>query len=311
MKKLIILDILIVVLFTFCEEDFPSSEYEIGRVDVGTAYEIQISGDNAYVGNNDGVVIIDIVDPETPKKITTLKTNDAVFGIFVEGNTLFVESSGSQNLRVYDISNPNEPVLLSSITFDGSVVGICKNGNYIFAATQSGNLITIDASDLTNINLINNQSFSGQGQSILSNQNYIYYANAKKGLQIIDASDPENPTLSETIGAAGAWSLYIQDNHLFLSKHRYGFNIYSLDNPSFPLLIKSKNNGGESYGICNEGNYIYVADLQQGIEIWDGTYMEDLELLETIDEYSTHDLKAKNDLIFLADQDRGFVILRY
>lgn len=34
-------------------------------------------------------------------------------------------------------------------------------------------------------------------------------------------------------------------------------------------------------------------------------------LLETVNEYTTHELKARNDLIFLADPDRGFVILRY
>ena len=310
MKKLLI--IVIAIFMLSCEKDFPSSKHEIGRVDIGTAYGVKISGNNAYVGNNDGVVIIDIANPEKPEKVTTLRTNDAVFGIFIEGNTLFSGSSGNQNLRAYDISNPNEAVLISSITFDGIVVGICKNESNLFVATQNGNLLAIDVTDLTNMNLIKIRSFNGQGQSIVCNQNYIYFANAKKGLLIIDVSDPENPTLIETMGGTqGAWALNMNDNYLCLSKHSNGFNIYFLDNPALPHYLISKSNGGESYGICNEGNYIYVADLQQGIEIWDAIDMENPVLLETIDEYTTHGLTARDDLIFLADQDRGFVILRY
>ena len=210
MKKLFNVVVLIAITLISCEKNFSSSKYEIGRVNVGTAYRVKISGNNAYVGNNDGVVVIDITNPEKPKKVTTLRTNEAVFGIFIEENTLFVGSSGSQNLRAYDISNPNEPVLLSSITFNGSVVGICKNGKNLFAATLAGYLMVIDVSDLTNMNLIKSHSCSGQGSDLLFNQNYIYYANAQNGLEIIDVSEPENPALIETMGGTrGAWSLDI------------------------------------------------------------------------------------------------------
>ena len=53
-------------------ERFPPSEFETGNVNLGSAYDLYVEGEYAYVTCNDGVAIIDFSHPEQPDLIETI-----------------------------------------------------------------------------------------------------------------------------------------------------------------------------------------------------------------------------------------------
>ncbi|MHA2204148.1 MAG: hypothetical protein ACW991_10710, partial [Candidatus Hodarchaeales archaeon] len=67
--------------------------------------------------------------------------------------------------------------------------------------------------------------------------------------------------------------------------------------------------GGEAYGVTGNTTHLYVADLQKGVYILNIT---DPSHLIEISEYSNaapHDIFWNDNEIFLADQDKGLIIL--
>lgn len=311
--KLISLSLISMLLFACSKEDeFPSSKYQIGQINLGSAYEVALHGDYAYAAYNEGVAVIDVTNPFKPAKIATIETGEAAFGILVNDSIIYVGAGGEKNLYVFNNSDPQSPSLLSAHHLSGAVSGICSNGHYLFVATQNGYLEVLNISDLSNIIKVKTVNCQGQGMDIIYHEGYIYYANSQKGLHVINVSDPLNPVIISTLaGTSGAWDIYINENRLFLAKHMYGFNVFSLDNPASPLKVFTKSNGGESYGITSTDSNLYVANLQQGVEIWDCSDVTKPVLMKVIGEYAPHDLAVRNDFLFLADQDRGFVTLKY
>ena len=313
MKPLKLIIIVAFISLSFgCDDKFPSSEYQIGQISLGSAYNVAVNGNYAYVAYNSGVAVIDIGNPAKPKKLTTLKTSEAAFGILCVDNYLYIGAGGVKNLYVYDNANPQSSTAVSSIKLSGTVNGISKYEDYLFASTQNGYLEILNVSDLSNIIKVKTINCQGQGVDLIYNKSYIYYANSQKGLQVICVDNPSNPEIVITLpNTSGAWDVNINGDNLLLAKHMYGFNVFSLENPALPTSILTKNNGGESYALFTDETSLYVADLQQGIEIWDITDIQNPVLSETIGKYAPHDLTARDNLIFLADQDRGFVVLRY
>ena len=58
-------------------------------------------------------------------------------------------------------------------------------------------------------------------------------------------------------------------------------------------------------------NYLWIGDLQEGIEIYDVSDPRSPELVAQDQHYAPHDIYFDGDFAYLADQDRGFIILEY
>lgn len=241
-----------------------------------------------------------------------LPTDEAAFGVLVEENILFIGSMGVDNLKVFDVVDPRNPLFLSSLTVSGTIYGIVKIQSSLFLSTYEGSLVGVDISDINIIKSGNTLNCQGRGMDLAHHQGYLYFANSFSGLQVIDIGNPESPQiLTIPNGSNGAWDIYLDNGFLYLGKHMLGFSVYSIDNPALPSLITERNTGGEVYGIYSSGNYLYTGDLVNGVEVWDIGNKNSPVLLETISEYSPHDIFVDGNYIYLADQDRHFIILEY
>ncbi len=106
--------------------------------------------------------------------------------------------------------------------------------------------------------------------------NYAYIAN-NSGMVIIDINDRANPELVSIVKTSDA----------------------------------SFSNGGEAYGIAGNDEYLFVGDLQEGVEIWDIISPSTPQLIETDSQFAPHSLILEGEVIYLADQDKSFVALEY
>jgi len=63
--------------------------------------------------------------------------------------------------------------------------------------------------------------------------------------------------------------------------------------------------------VGGDSKYVWVGDLQEGIEIYDISNPRSPVLVTQDQRFAPHDIFFDDDYVYLADQDRGFVILEY
>ena len=81
--------------------------------------------------------------------------------------------------------------------------------------------------------------------------------------------------------------------------------------PRAPRWVSTFADGGEAYGVSVEGHYLYVADLQDGVEVWDVSDPHAPQKLDGDGQYAPHGIFHDGTYLYLADQDQHFVVLAY
>ena len=103
----------------------------------GTAYQIAISGNYAYMATNtDTLYSIDITNKTAPKVIGKIDLGSFPGGITVKGNIVYV---GTDNgLKVVDVSTPSKPTILNSFGSGYSKIASDFANQRLFVAKGSG-----------------------------------------------------------------------------------------------------------------------------------------------------------------------------
>ncbi len=114
---------------------------------IGTANELTVEGDRAYVVNGGVLRIVDVSNPATLSLIST-STGYGASGVAVMGQVATLSSpSANLGLSLVDVSRPTEPELLSSLA---GIVGnseIATSGSLsVITGTKDG-LRVMDVSD--------------------------------------------------------------------------------------------------------------------------------------------------------------------
>lgn len=304
-----ILALIVVIMLPIGCSKFPPSEFEIAQVKLGSAYDLHVDDNYAFVSYNKGIAVIDISDLTLPKLVSNVDSEEALFGILVEQDIAYT-GNNTNGLSIVDLQDRLHPKEISELDFPGSVYGLFIDSTLLYVSTLEGTFYIIDKSSCESPELIAQIDCEGNGTNLSKKNDLVYYANARVGLQLIDVSAPDMPEVLGIAGQSyGAWDIDIAADHLYLGQHNRGFSIYKIKEDGSLQHISSTDNGGEVYGIAQEGDKLYIADLQQGVEIWDISDKNNPVLLISIEEYAPHDIQVKDGIIFLADQDRNFVIL--
>lgn len=125
-----------------------------------------------------------------------------------------------------------------------------------------------------NIKLISSLSLAQPGNKLCVYENYVIIANDFNGVLIVDVSNQLNPGVAGSISIPGrTLSVYAYDGKLFATNHNGGLYIYSLQNPSNPLMLHYVETLDVSYdvvvGRIAGKDYAFVADGMAGLLIID------------------------------------------
>jgi hypothetical protein len=289
---------------------FPASPLEIGQLDLGAAYDVYVTGTAAFVSNNDGIAVVDISNVNEPRLLTTIDETSGggtVAGLSVSGDTLL---GFGDRYTVYDVAEPMHPQILAAYTPRAFVSGARMQGEYTYLAYLHGGLEMVDFSDPANPRSTGYASSSGQVNDLVIVGEIAYVANSSVGLEVYDVSDPSSIQRIHVVpGTSGAWDISIDGHLLSLGCHMHGVKILDISDPGAPQIIGSFDNGGETYGVYILGDRIFTVDLVQGVEILGIGSPTDPMLIASDDHYHPHDLCSDGRYLYLADQDRHFVIL--
>jgi len=190
------------------------------------ANAVYVSGKYAYVIGtfDDGLTIIDISDPTSPKEVGNVRDTespesggtatvlDAPIGVYVSGRYAYVTSQADDGISIIDISNVTGPVEVSTVTGLGNTQYVHVSGRYAYVTSQADSLTVIDISDPTNpreVGVIKDTESGGSAtvfdipEGIYISGKYAYVTSqSDDGLSIIlILSDPEvlNVNMSSAI----------------------------------------------------------------------------------------------------------------
>lgn len=276
----------------------------LGEVELSVGYKIRLENNRAYVSSNEGVEIIDVSNPTAPAKIGRFEGGS--FGYDVCDNILF--TTNSNGLIVVNVTNAAAPVILGTSNTGQWTYNTRINNTFAFSIV-AGDMDIYNVSDLNNPIRVGQYIDTGRGNDVIINGQTAYYADPDEGLEVINVTDVTNPVKIRTVSnTLGAWDLSITNDVLFLGCHGLGFKALDISNPINPVILRQFNDGGEVYGVCGNETFVFLGDLQEGVEVLN--YSSSSSLVEIASyEATPHDIEYKGNYVFLADQDNGFILL--
>jgi len=246
----------------------------------GEAWGLDIQDGIAYVADGVyGLIAIDISDPYNPFITSKIITEGNALDVYVLDTLAFVADSW-EGLQIIDISESGNYQLLGHVPTDFAAIKVIARGNYAYVANASGGLLVVDIHDPQNpveIASLNNIGFALDLELF---DNYAYLAIENAGLLVVNISDPAHPMIANSItNMEGAYGIDLQGHYAFISHaDNNGLMIFDIEDPVHPIEISALDIPGTSLGIHSEGNLVYLAGWQSGLNIVDISDINNPEL---------------------------------
>lgn len=155
-----------------------------------------------------------------------------------------------------------ESLGIFKIVENSHAIGIAaSNGKLVIAQGETG-IGVYGLENPTLPKLITNISGIGYINTVVANGNYIY-AGTSDEIKIIDLTTQK--VVSKI--PANAWRLKVKDNLLYIAEGEKGVTIVNVSDPTKPQTITTINTPGRARDITIDGDYIYVADDRDDLQV--------------------------------------------
>ncbi|HIH93146.1 TPA: PKD domain-containing protein [Methanosarcina acetivorans] len=276
---------------------------------------VAVSGDYAYIGQGNELVILDISDASNLSNLSEMgrvTTPSVINDITVKENYVYV-ADDSSGLVIVDISAPTSPTLEGNYD-TGYAYGVSVSGNCAYVADLHDGLVIVDVSTSTSPTLAGMGSYnSGDAWDVAVSGKYAYVAFGA-GLVIVDISAPTSPTLVGSYDTGYAYSVSVSDNYAYITDYTTGLFIVDVSTPTSPTRVGSYDTediDGNTRGVAVSGNYAYVVDGDKGLVIVDISNPTSPTLASSYDtDGNAKGIAVSGNYIYVADGDNGLVILR-
>lgn len=254
----------------------PASPQWLGVYDTPSADDIPIDargvalhGGYVYVADyNRHLLVLDASNPSQPALIGErfVGLGELNGDIEFSGNTAFVASL--HGLQTFDISDPANPIWLDYASADGAGLDVAVNGNHAYLASNAGEIMVVDISNLPNLSAGNRIDLPGIPHGLAYANGYLYSAHGFAGLRVFETSDPANPTPVARLNTPGyARDVTLDGDTAYVADGRKGLQVIDISDPTHPSFINSGDTPDGARGTAVSGNYAYVADFRQGLRI--------------------------------------------
>jgi hypothetical protein len=222
-----------------------------------------------------GIEIHNISNPSEPERIGSFHDYGAYPSLFVKDEIIYAADMW-EGLKLIDISDPTDPSLIYAYTDFGPISNVFVRDDIIFVSdamismsTKSFGILQLHSP--TSITQIARYPL-GRVRRIAFNDNYCYLAIADNGTKIMDFSDLTNiKDIFTTNTVVEPYDLQLINNRLlFMADFQGGLTVLLIDDPENPTSLSkiASANPGNKISLCVKGEYVYVTDLDQGLEIY-------------------------------------------
>ena len=230
---------------------------EIGEYRENAVYtDIRVIGKYAFIiAGNDGVHILDVSQPHSPRKISVIESMDYSYSIDIKGLNLYV-ADGAGGVRIFDIKDKSNPKQISFIPTRYKSVDLEVSGDYCFVADEKGGFKIIDISRPVFPDEISVWDESDYVNSVEVVHDYAYLSD-EKGVLGFSIVNPDTLGIYKRIGEMGSVDKIISDGRfLFASSLENGLLIAEIMDINHPLVqVLPRYSGIENVSLS--GFYLY------------------------------------------------------
>ena len=190
--------------------------------------------------------------------------------VYVDGTTAYV-SAGAGGLKIYDVSTLTAPVLIGESGDIGYVESVFISGNYAIVAAGEEGLVTLDISDLSNPTFVDSYRNHGTDEhttEVIVDSGIAYFADGEDGFETVSVT-PAGSIFPrddyDTIGTAYT-ALELIGTDIF-AIGRNGMKVFDVTNPYEITPTANYDDGGWCNDIEIVGEFAYLADFEEGLEI--------------------------------------------
>ncbi len=237
----------------------PDAIREIGRYDLpGKAMDVFVAGHYVYAAyGTGGLRILDVSDPTSPYQIGHYDTPGYARGVYVSGNYAYIADFDG-GLRIVDISDPSNPQEVGHCDEPDSAFGVFVSGDFAYVADRSEGLRVISVRDPSNPYEVGHYNTPGIATNVYVDGYYAYVADGTGGVRIIDIGIPSSPQeIGHYQTEKYAWDVFVKHSRAYVATDT-GLVIVDVSNPSFPRR-EIRFLDGDVYGVFVEEPYVYIA----------------------------------------------------
>ena len=252
------------------------SKIKIGN---GGAYAlaVNINGPYALVSGygNVKVALVDITDPKNLRMMGEIDAKRSVQDMVLAGDYAYLAIDGPEVeiLKIdREASSPFIPKgILSKGTFQiqggGHAIGVAADDiseNIIVLAVAQGESglgvydLKIPATPKLKFN-----SQSGYGSVVSLGDRFVYLGIAN-AVKVVDLGTQKE---AQSIQAGSVWNLKVEDNLLYVASGEEGVKFFDVSDVSNPKQIAVIDTPGRARDVVIDGDYIYVADDRDDLQI--------------------------------------------
>ena len=255
----------------------PAHLLEVGQYSFsGSAQNIFVAGNYAYLAVGTQVHIVSILTPTVPIGISIYDTAAYVSAAKVANGLIYI-ANGYNGVRIVSATNPYSP----------TEVGTYLTPNYAGDIDISSTLAYVADSDSGSVQILNiSQPFSptfvgaytgapnDYSDRLRVNGSVLYVTDDGAGLRALDVSNPALPTQlgKLTTGFAWPYGLTVVGNSVYVGDPATGFHIVNVSNPAAPTrtgqYLPPPPGFNEFGALARQGNLTYVGDAT-GLHIFD------------------------------------------
>jgi hypothetical protein len=223
------------------------------------AHSLYLRGTNLYVVDGTGFWVLDVSDPAEPDSIGFYARPGAV-GLDIVGNYAYVSDTGGMGLTILDISSPENPTFVSDYTTPGYGNEVTVANGYAFIADYIG-LEIVDVNDPLNPVFKSSIDFVGAVIHIamIDPQYVVISVSTPYSIEVIDITDLDNPFIAASYGGSG--NLFMSSDRLFITSS----NSISIQDVTDPLSFSSLGSidvvDYYSREVQVSGNFAYIVDF--------------------------------------------------
>lgn len=275
----------------------------------GGSYDLDITGDFAYVVSDNVFTVVDISNPYDMNYEHQLYTDNIrdTRDLYVSGNYIYMGTLTTSKFTIVDIADLNHPFEVGSIgtpELDGSN-GVVVVGQYCYVGCRdSGSFVVIDIKNPAKpeqVAAITDYKLLG-ARRVVASDGYAYVAighltgdpHSNAAIAAIDISDPLNPFIADYLDMEQACGSVIvgENGVLFVSSYgQFGTQLYSVD-ASDPTDLKLIQTITESVfssvrGMSMKGNIIFLSSSgNSSLHAIDVSKPDDMTVIGTIQDNS-------------------------
>ena len=273
-----------------------------------------IQGDYVYMPSKshgmNGLVILDISDPNNPKKVAVYqnKARSSAHSVDIKNDLACVYFSGGE-IHILDMQDPSDPQKIGYLWCPSSQIQFA--GNHIYSFYRE-TVNVIDVTDPREPKKIAEISVTDRITGMKINGNYAFLDIWGRGMIILDITNPENPLVIYSMDSElNISDIEVIGDYAFLGCWGYGIVILDIQNPFAPEIIYEYNADFNTKCINYKDGMIFTypghSSLEEAeIQVWDVSIPENPLLVGSADmnrqKISSNDMDISGDNVCITNE---------